>query len=146
MPRVAVYIVLCGEVCTSAPERSLCLNEKRSKTAQDRSVELCVFWIPGIFYHCSCSPLPGNIVSLLALSWSVLKARFYAKEEWLCMENWLILRCKSVAELRGLKVKPAARWPAPWPRVSWSPFLTAKKKKKKKNARHKTLNGVTVHL
>ena len=38
---VVVHIVLCSEIYTTAPERSRVLNDRRTNTAQDRSVELC---------------------------------------------------------------------------------------------------------
>ena len=41
---VVVYIVLCSEINTTAPERSRVLNmlnDRRTKTTQDRSVKLC---------------------------------------------------------------------------------------------------------
>ena len=38
LPLILVYIVLCREVCTTAPERSCDLNDCQTKTPEDRSV------------------------------------------------------------------------------------------------------------
>ena len=38
---IIVYIVLCSEIYTTAPERLQALCDRRTNTAQDRSVELC---------------------------------------------------------------------------------------------------------
>ena len=50
---VVVYIVLCSEIYTTAPERSRMLNDCRTKTTQDRSVELCKPVLDSMnFHHC----------------------------------------------------------------------------------------------
>ena len=144
---VHMYVVLCSEVYTTAPERSWGLNNHRTKAAQDQTVELCKSVLDFRHFCHSCPPLLGNIVFSFALSWSVLKSQLRAREERLCMDNWLKIRRRSIAKLGTWrkKVRPIIAVCNSLAGAAASSLLVAIFDRKKKN-QHKTLNCVTVHL
>ena len=75
--------------------------------------------------YCSCPQL-GNIVFSFAAF--LISSQSPNSCEKLCTDNWLILNVDHEAPNLKKKVRPATHWPAPWPRVSSSPFLSQKKK------------------
>ena len=125
-----VYILLCAEVYTTAPERSRGLNDHWTKQAQHRSVKLCrpvlvsMHFIILNVHHCwAASSFHSHFLDHFP------KPNVDFVRERKNFGNWLILRRWSIAKLDpSLKNKKVRPMPvAPWPQVSWPPFLTAKK-------------------
>ena len=124
---IIVYIVLCSEIYTTAPERLQALRDRRTNTAQDRSVELC----KPVLDTRNFSPLfraNSSFCFRIHFLDPVSKPNFL---ETMALQGQLTNTPTSVAKLGTLEEKkvrqrPASRLPAPRPRVSSPPFSTAK--------------------
>ena len=129
---VVVYIVLCSEIDTAAPERLRA--DQHSSRSIGGALQACF----GL-HHEFFTIVQGKLVFLLSL-----KAQLRPRDKWLCKGQvtdtpTLINREALNRWRKKVRERPASRWLAPWPRVSSPPFSTAK-------SRHKTLKSVTVHL
>ena len=92
---IVVYIVLCSEIHTAAPERSRLFNDRRTKKSQVKIHP----WSSACFgFHQFFTIVDGQTLlsTFLIMSQSPTSSK---REEWLCKGNWLILRCQSLREL-----------------------------------------------
>ena len=116
------------------------LKDRRTKTAQDRSVELRKPVLDSVNF----SPFfMGKLVFLFHFLDHISKPNFVREQnDFAIATDWYfdVDRPQSSEHVKNfLRSRCATRWPAPRPRVSSPPFLTAKKT-------DITLNSVTVHL
>ena len=110
----------------SGKDREAGLNDRRTKTTQNLSVELC----KPVLDSMNSSPLlMGKLV--LSLSWSYLKAQLRPRErnDFARATDWYfdVDQSRSLKQVKKLRPWPATGWSAPRPRVSSPPFSTAKK-------------------
>ena len=108
---MVLYIVLCGKINTTAPERLRVLNmlnDCQTNTAQDRSVELCKPVLNSMnFHHCSGQTCLF-VFTFLIISQTQLRQR----DEWLCKGKLTTDWCSDVDRSRSseqVKKKSAAK-------------------------------------
>ena len=141
---VLVYIVLCSEKYTTTPEtwvknRWTSLNDRRTKTPQNRSVGLC----KPVLDSMNCSPLlMGNLV--LSLSWSCLEAQPRPRErnDFARASDWYFdvdqsRSSEQVKKSYGLGLRLVGRRHG---------LVSPRRHFRPPKNRQKTLNSVTVHL
>ena len=106
---IVLYIVLCSDVYTSAPERSWGLNDRRTKAAQDRSVDLRKPVLDSRHFFF----LPLFMSAIAGLSSLCSHLDQFSKPDVVREKNdfacdWLIFRRRSIAKLRTSRKKCAA--------------------------------------
>ena len=132
MPLIQVYFVLCSKVYTTAPEKFRS-SEEDSSLIWDRSTEL---WNPVLNFRHFLPSFKSATTrqQRLFVRTFLISSQSPDSCEKSCTDSWRILwirhRLPSSKLSWRKKVRPATPWPAPWPQVSSSPFLSTKNRHK----------------